>query len=60
MFFLPEAQHDFPAKAGSPEVSPGWHFLGDVVIETKPRAGLSIAQVREAIATVDPNLPVSP
>jgi predicted permease len=59
MFFLPEAQHDFSAKAGSPEVSGGSHFLGDVVIETRPRAGLSIAQVREAIARVDPNLPVS-
>jgi predicted permease len=59
MFFLPEAQHDFPAKAGSPEVSPGSHLLRDVVIETRPGAGLSIAQVREAVATVDPNLLVS-
>jgi len=59
MFFLPEAQHDLLAKAGSPEVSGGSHFLGDVVIEIKPGAGLSIAQVREAIARVDPNLPVS-
>jgi macrolide transport system ATP-binding/permease protein len=59
MFFLPEAQHDFLAKAGSPEVSGGSHLLRDVVIEIKPGAGLSIAQVREAIATVDPNLPVT-
>ena len=58
MFFLPEGQHDFPAKAGAPEVSGGSHFLSDVVVEIKPRASLSIAQVREAIATVDPNLPV--
>jgi len=58
MFFLPEAQHDFPAKAGSPEVSGGSHFLDDVLIETKPGAVLPIAQVREAIARVDPNLPV--
>ncbi len=59
MFFLPEAQHDFLAKAGSPEVSGGSHLLNDIVIETKPGAGLSIAQVRDAIAAVDPNLPVS-
>ena len=58
MFLLPETQHDFPAKAGSPEVSGGSHFLSDGVIEIKPGAGLSIAHVHEAIATVDPNLPV--
>jgi ABC-type antimicrobial peptide transport system permease subunit len=59
MFFLPEAQHDVPPKAGSAEVSPGSHFLSDIVIETRPGAGLSIAKVRQAMATVDPNLPVS-
>jgi predicted permease len=59
MFFLPEAQHDFPAKAGSAEVSGGSHFLGDIVIEINPGAGLSVAHVREAIARADPNLPVS-
>jgi predicted permease len=59
MFFLPESQHDFPAQAGLPEVSPGSHLLSDVVIETRPGASLSIAQVREAMATVDPNLLVS-
>ena len=59
MFFLPEAQHDVSPKVGSAEVSPGSHFLSDIVIETRPGAGLSIAQVRQAMATVDPNLTVS-
>src|SRR5438876_2929826 len=27
LFFLPEAQHDFPPKAGAKETSPGSHFL---------------------------------
>jgi len=58
LFFLPEAQHDFLPKDGSTEVSPGSHFLGDIVMVTRPGAGLSIARVRQAIASVDPNLPV--
>jgi predicted permease len=57
-FFLPEAQHDFPPKAGSTEVSPGSHFLSDIVIVTRPGASLSINQVRQAIASVDPDLPL--
>jgi predicted permease len=57
-FFLPEAQHDFWPKAGSPEISAGSHFLHDIVIATKPGASLSDAQVRRAMASVDPNLPV--
>jgi predicted permease len=58
-FFLPEAQHDFLPKAGSPEISAGSHFLHDIVIVTKPGASLSDAQVRRAMASVDPNLPVT-
>jgi hypothetical protein len=59
MFFLPEAQHDFPPEAGSAEVSPGSHFLSDIVMEIRSGASLSIPQVRQAIAAVDPNLPVN-
>jgi predicted permease len=57
-FFLPEAQHDLMPKAGSPDGNPGSHFLHDVVMVTKPGAGPSLAQVRQAMAAVDPNLPV--
>jgi predicted permease len=57
-FFLPEAQHDFPPKAGATEVSPGSHFLSDIVIVTRPGASPSIAQVRQAMASVDPDLPL--
>ena len=57
-FFLPATQHDFSLKAGSPEISPGSHFLRDIVIVTKPGASVSSAQVRQAIASVDPNLPI--
>ncbi len=40
------------------EVSPGSHFLHDIVIVTKPGANPSSAQLRQAMASVDPNLPV--
>jgi ABC-type antimicrobial peptide transport system permease subunit len=57
-FFLPEAQHDFPPKGGSKEVSAGSHFLHDIVIVTKSGASVSESQLRRAMASVDPNLPV--
>ncbi len=57
-YFLPEAQHDVFPKTGFKEVSPGAHFLHDIVIVTRPGASVSIAKVRHAMALVDPNLPV--
>ncbi len=57
-YFLPEAQHDVSPKPEFKEVSPGSHFLHDIVIVTRPGASLSSAQVRQAMASVDPNLPV--
>jgi predicted permease len=57
-FFLPEAQHDLPPKAGAAEASPGSHFLSDIVIVTRPGASLSNSQVRQAMASVDPDLPL--
>jgi predicted permease len=56
-FFLPEAQHDTSLKTGVTETE-GSHFLRDIVIVTKPGASLSIAQVSQAMASVDPNLPI--
>jgi predicted permease len=58
LFFLPEPQHDFGPKAGSTEVSPGSHFLSDIVIVTRPGVSLSGAQSRQAMASVDPDLPI--
>jgi predicted permease len=56
--FLPEAQHDFLPKDNKTEANPGSHFLHDVVIVARPGVSLSFAQVRQTIASVDPNLPV--
>jgi predicted permease len=58
MFFLPEAQHDVPAAPSSAEVSPGSHFLSDIVIVTRPGVSLPFARVLQAMASVDPNLPI--
>jgi ABC-type antimicrobial peptide transport system permease subunit len=50
-FFLPEAQADYTKSAGS-------LFLHDIVILTRPGANLSTAQVRRAMASVDPGMPI--
>ncbi len=57
-YFLPEAQHDLAPGDASSEVSPGSHFLHDIVIETKSRSGVPDARLRTAMASVDPNLPI--
>jgi len=56
-FFVPEAQHDVMPNTGK-DINPGSHFLHDIVIATPPGASLSYAQVRQAMASVDPNLPI--
>ena len=56
-FFLPEAQHDLLPNTGM-DGNPGSHFLHDIVIVTRPGASLSSAQMRQAMASVDPNLPI--
>jgi ABC-type antimicrobial peptide transport system permease subunit len=51
-FFLPEAQADYTQH------NMGSLFLSDIVILTRPEAGLSVARVRQAMASVDANLPI--
>jgi ABC-type antimicrobial peptide transport system permease subunit len=52
MFFLPEAQAEYRrANLGS-------LFLHDIVIATKPGANVSAASIHQAMASVDPQLPV--
>jgi predicted permease len=58
MFFLPEAQHDFSPNAPSTVADPGSHFLHDIVIMSRQGAGVSSAQIRRAMASVDPNLTI--
>ena len=57
-FFVPEAQHDYLPNSPSKDADPGSHFLHDIVIVTRPGASLSLAQMRRAMASVDPRLPI--
>jgi predicted permease len=56
-FFLPAAQYDV-FQNGQKDPDPGSHFLHDIVIVTAPGASLSLAELRQAMASVDPNLPI--
>jgi predicted permease len=51
-FLLPEAQAEY-ARGNQ-----GSLFLRDIVILTRPGASLTAARVRQAVASVDPGLPV--
>jgi predicted permease len=51
MYFTPEAQADYTQSAGA-------LFLHDIVIASKPGASVSAQSVLQAIASVNPNLPV--
>jgi predicted permease len=51
-FFLAEAQADYS------QTNLGSLFLHDIVIRTRPGASLSQAQVRQAMASVEPSLPI--
>jgi ABC-type antimicrobial peptide transport system permease subunit len=51
-FFLREAQAEYM------RTNLGSLFLHDIVIRTRPGANLSIAAVRQAVASVDPGMPI--
>ena len=57
-YFLPESQHDLSPDDPTSEVSPGSHFLHDIVVETHSKSDLPDTRLRSAMASVDPNLPV--
>lgn len=57
-FFLPQAQHDYLPDAPGKEPDPGSHYMRDIVIVTRPGAHVSVAQLHEAMASVDPKLPI--
>jgi predicted permease len=57
-FVLPEAQHDVIPGPAHVDVSQGSHFLRNIVIELKPGASLPPAQIRQTMASVDPDIPI--
>jgi predicted permease len=52
LFFLPEAQAEYS------QANLGSLFLHDVVLVTRPGANVSFAEIRQAMASVDPGMPV--
>jgi predicted permease len=50
-FILPETQAEYTGNLGS-------LFLHDIVILTRPGTTVSAAQIRQAVASVDPGLPI--
>jgi predicted permease len=56
-FFLAEAQHDVVAKTGA-DSNPGSHHLHDIILVARPGATVSAAEIRQAIISVDPRLPI--
>ena len=57
LFFLPQIQRDLDPKTGSPEIDSS-HFLNDILIVTRPGANLPSGRLQQAMASVDPNLPI--
>ena len=58
-FYLPESQHDFSTTPPPTDLNPGSHFLRDIVIAAKPAVQISPDTLRDAMASVDPSLPIS-
>jgi predicted permease len=56
-FYLAEAQHDVVAKTGA-DSNPGSHHLHDIILMARPGATVSDAEIRQAIISVDPRLPI--
>lgn len=57
-FFLPEAQRDFIKETGK-ERSPGSNYMQNIVIVERPEETITQEAIRTALASVDPNLPVT-
>ena len=53
LFFLPEAQAEYT------QTNLGSLFLRDMVIVTKPGADVPVASIRQAMASVDPDIPIA-
>jgi predicted permease len=57
-FYLPEAQSTQYREPGAASTEIRSHYLHDIVIDLRPGATLPDADLRRALAAVDPNLPL--
>jgi predicted permease len=58
MFFVPDTQHDASPQLPAKDANPGSHYLHDIVISTRAGGRVSVAKVRQAMASADPGLPI--
>ncbi|MCU1293928.1 MAG: hypothetical protein JWP08_2778 [Bryobacterales bacterium] len=57
-FFLPEGQRDLDKNTGK-ERSPGSNYMQKIVIVERPGQSVSHDAIRRALASIDPNLPIT-
>ncbi len=58
-FFLPEAQYTVYPKPEDTQSDSLTHYMHDIVLLMKPGATVSSEQIRQVVASIDPNLPVN-
>jgi predicted permease len=58
-FFLPEAQYTVYPKPEDTQSDSLTHYMHDVILVLKPGAAVSREQIRQVMASIDPNLPVN-
>jgi len=57
-FFLPQSQSSGYSDTNAASTELRSHYLHDIVVRMQPGAALAVEQVRRALASVAPNLPV--
>jgi len=58
-FFLPETQYTVYPKPDDTQSDSLTHYMHDVILLLKPGATVSNEQIRQVVASIDPNLPVN-
>ncbi len=58
-FFLPEAQYTVYPKPDDTQSDSMTHYMHDVILLLKPGVTVSSEQIRQVVASIDPNLPVN-
>ncbi len=58
-FFLPEPQYTVYPKPEDTQSDSLTHYMHDIILLVKPGANVSSQHIRQVMASIDPNLPVS-
>lgn len=58
-FFLPEPQYTVYPRPEDTQSDSVTHYMHDVILQLKPGVAVSDEQIRQVVASIDPNLPVN-